>query len=94
MASSYGTISSFDTKSGEEYWVEEFDEGFYSSPIIIGDLVYAIDIDGITHIFKASKEFELVSRAELGESVVTVPAVMDKRLFIRGAENLYCIGEK
>jgi hypothetical protein len=74
--------------------VEEFDEGFYSSPIIIGDLIYAIDLEGITHIFKASKEFVSIGRATLGESVVTIPAVMDGRIFIRGAENLYCIGEK
>jgi outer membrane protein assembly factor BamB len=91
MAASYGTVTCLDAKSGEEYWVQDFDDGFYSSPILVGDLVYVIDLEGVTHIFKASKEYEFINSAPLFESVVTVPAFMDNSVYIRGTENLYCI---
>ena len=93
VAASYGTVSCYDSKTGERYWFHDFDKGFYSSPVLAGDNVYAMDITGAMMIFKASKEFSLVNTCELGESAVTIPAFMHDRIYIRGFENLYCIGE-
>ncbi|MEE8376802.1 MAG: PQQ-binding-like beta-propeller repeat protein [Candidatus Aminicenantaceae bacterium] len=92
MAASFGTISCFDSKSGERYWFHDFDEGFYSSPILVGDKVYCMDMSGVLYIFKAQKEFELISRNELGEWAMTIPAFMHNRIYIRGKKHLFCIG--
>jgi outer membrane protein assembly factor BamB len=94
MASGVGPVSCFDTKTGEQYWVHEFDHGFYSSPIVVGDLVYIIDKKGVTHIVKADKQFELVNEPALGEDAVTIPAIMSGRIYIRGNKHLFCIGNK
>ncbi|UCE06087.1 MAG: PQQ-binding-like beta-propeller repeat protein [bacterium] len=93
VAASYGTVSCFDSKTGERYWYQDFPDGFYSSPILVGDSVYLMDITGTMYIFKAEKEFNLVNKCELGENAVTIPAFMHGRIYIRGFENLYCIGE-
>jgi hypothetical protein len=61
---------------------------------VVGDLVYLIDKKGVTHIFKADKQFELVSEPALGERAMTIPAFMPGRIYIRGAEHLFCIGKK
>ncbi len=92
MASSYGTVSCFDAKSGDVYWTQEFDEGFYSSPIVVGENVFVMDRDGVMHIFELSKEFTAVAANELGERSDTVPAFMHGRIYIRGEEHLFCIG--
>lgn len=92
LAASFGTISCFDSKSGERYWFHDFDEGFYSSPILVGDKVYCMDMSGVLYIFKAQKEFELISRNELGEWAMTIPAFMHNRIYIRGKKHLFCIG--
>jgi outer membrane protein assembly factor BamB len=94
LPSSYGTVSCFDSKTGEIYWMHEFDEGFYSSPIIVEDLVYLMDRSGVIQIFKAAKEFQLAGQASLGEKAMTIPAFKDGRIYIRGEQNLYCIGNK
>lgn len=94
VPTSYGAMSCLDAKSGEKYWLHDFDSGFYASPVLVGDNVYIMDMDGVMQIFKADKEFTLVSSASLGEAATTIPVVMDNRLYIRGSENLYCIGEK
>jgi outer membrane protein assembly factor BamB len=92
MPASYGTITCLDARTGEPYWLEEYEEGFYSSPILAGDRIYLMDMAGVTHVFKAAKEFQSLARNELGEQAMTVPAFMHGRIYIRGMEHLYCIG--
>lgn len=93
MAASFGTISCFDSQTGERYWFHDFDDGFYSSPILVGDKVYCMDMSGVLSVFKAQKEFELISQNELGESAMTIPAFLHNRIYIRGMQHLYCIGK-
>jgi outer membrane protein assembly factor BamB len=94
VPTSYGVVSCFDVKSGERYWDYEFEDGFYSSPIIVQDLVYLIDMKGIMQMFNADKEFELVRQAPLGEEAMTIPAFVNEHIYIRGIEHLYCIGHR
>jgi len=93
MSASYGTVTCFESKTGERLWIEEFEEGFYSSPILVGDLVYLMDMSGVMYVFKADKEYQLINQNELGEMAVSIPAFMSNRLYIRGTKNLYCIGK-
>jgi len=94
MASSYGSVSCFNSKTGERYWVHEFDHGFYSSPILVGDNVYLVDMKGTMFIFKAGKQFQLTGTNELGEKAVTIPAFSPGRIYIRGDKHLFCIAEE
>ncbi len=92
MATSFGPVTCFDAKTGEVLWMHDFDEGFYSSPILAGGNIYLMDMDGVTFIIKPDREFKLVNESPLGEKAMTIPAFMDGRIYIRGIENLYCIG--
>lgn len=94
IPTSYGAMTCLDATTGEKYWLHDFDQGFYSSPILIGDNVYIMDLDGVMQIFKADKEFHPVGSMPLGEETSAIPVVMEERLYLRGSENLYCIGAK
>jgi len=94
VPTSYGTVSCLNSKTGERYWYHDFDEGFYSSPILVGENIFVMDMPGVMYIFKPAKEFSLIAKNELGERTVAVPAFMHDRIYIRGLQNLYCIGEK
>lgn len=93
VASSYGTVTCFDAPTGEVLWRNEFDEGFYSSPILAGENVFLTDRDGVTHVFKAAPQFELIADNALGEKSDTIPAFMHGNIYIRGEKHLYCIGK-
>ncbi len=93
MPSSYGTISCFDAKTGERLWLHEHEEGFYSSPILVGENVYLMDMDGLMLIFSAAREFELLKSNSLGERAMTIPAFKHGRIYIRGEKHLFCIGD-
>lgn len=92
MATSYGVVVCYNAKTGEIYWESEYDNGFYSSPMMVDDKIYLIDMQGIMHIFKVDKEFVLVGESELGETCMTSPAFTDGKIYIRGNKHLFCIG--
>lgn len=93
VATSYGAIACYATETGDILWEYEFDYGFYSSPILVGEKVYMIDQAGVTHILKADREFTIIDESPLGESVVTTPAFSEGKIYIRGENYLYCISD-
>lgn len=93
VVTSYGSIVCYDAKSGSKYWVKEFDNGFYSSPMIAEGNVFVLDKLGIMHIFKVDQQYVPVGESKLGEKTVTTPAFANGKILIRGDKNLYCIGK-
>ena len=94
IPTSYGVLACFDATSGDLIWEQEFDKGFYSSPVIVGDNVYLQDKNGIMHIFKVANEYTVVGECPLGEKSVSTPAFADGRIYIRSDKNnLYCIAK-
>jgi len=92
LGTSYGVVTCFDAKTGEVYWVQEFEEGFYSSPVLAGDGVYFMDRSGVMQIFKADREYTFVGASPLGEPSTCTSAFVKNRIYIRGERHLFCIG--
>jgi len=91
FASAGGVISCVSTDSGKTVWMEEFDDGFYSSPICTGNRIYLTDRVGKTYIFAVDSTYRELGSARLGESVVTTPAMIDNMILMRGEKHLFCI---
>ena len=70
---------------------DQFDKGFNSSPIVVGDRVYITDMSGTTQIFRMGKKFELMGTASVNEAVYATPAFSGDQIFVRGLTHLYCI---
>lgn len=92
-ATSYGVLVCYDARTGEKKFEKEFNDGFYSSPIIADGKLYIIDMGGVTHILKADATGTVIAEPELGEDGFAVPAMADGLIYIRGEEHLYCIGK-
>lgn len=87
--------------TGEEVWKGRVEGTFSASPVLVGDLVFATNEAGRTSIFKASPEkFELVAENQLGDNVLSTPALCGNCIYMRVAhqkggqrqEMLYCLG--
>ncbi|MBD3183648.1 PQQ-binding-like beta-propeller repeat protein [Candidatus Poribacteria bacterium] len=94
LLETYGLMTCYDAKDGTKVWEEDTVETFNTSPSLVGDKIYLITVDGITIIVEAGRQFKEVVRNELSEGVLTCPGFVDGRMYVRGEENLYCIGEK
>jgi outer membrane protein assembly factor BamB len=93
LATSTAFIICLDAKTGKMLWEQEFSDGFYASPILVGDRVYALDLQGVMHIFKADKAYQSIAESKLGEPSSCTPAILDGRMFVRGDKYLYSIGD-
>lgn len=93
VATSYGAVACYDAQTGSLLWDNDFDDGFFASPMLVEGRVYLLDKSGVMQIIKANGEFEQIGQASLGESTVATPAFANGRIFIRGEKNLYCIGK-
>lgn len=93
LCTSYGTIVCYDAVTGEKYWEHDTGDSIYSSPVIADGNVYILDRSGVMHIIKADKEFTIISEPRLGENSVCTAAFTNGRIYLRGEENLYCIGQ-
>jgi outer membrane protein assembly factor BamB len=91
LPTSYGIIACLDAKTGEALWDHKFDNGFYASPILAGNLVYALDFAGIMHIFEADKKFKSIGSYAVGEKSNCTPAIVGDNIYIRTENSLLCI---
>jgi outer membrane protein assembly factor BamB len=88
-----GDVACYNQEKGDTLWTHYFQDQFYASPIVADEMVYLLDRSGVTHIISAGSAFKLVSEAKLGETADCTPAFSDKKIYIRGSKNLYCIAK-
>jgi outer membrane protein assembly factor BamB len=94
LPTGFAVITCLDAKTGNVFWEHEFDDGFYSSPILVNERVYLLDLSGAMQVFKMKSHFELLGVSEIGEDAYATPAIVGDRIYIRGLMHLFCMGEK
>lgn len=88
-----GGIVCLDAKTGKQLWRKDTDEGFYASPVMVGENIYLVDQKGTVVVFKAQASgFQAVGSGAVGEPVFATPAVVGSGLFIRSVKHLYRFG--
>ncbi len=78
-----GVAACFDAKTGEEIWNERLSGNFYASPIVVGDRMLCIGLDGTAFVLNATREGGLVSKFKVGDAVEATPAFVDGVLLLR-----------
>ena len=84
-------MTCFDAADGKQLWEQDLEASYNSSPTVVGDLIYLMDTDGVMHIMRCGSEFEEGGRASLGAQVNATPAFVNDRIYIRGAQHMFCI---
>jgi len=88
--------------SGVEMWKERLGGTFTSSPVLVGDKIYASNEAGDFFVFRAGPDaFERLATNRLGDLVMATPAICGGEIFHRVThvddtgkqqEMLYCLG--
>jgi outer membrane protein assembly factor BamB len=87
-----GLASCLDGNSGKLIWNDRLPGSFSSSPLLLGDRLYATNEDGTTFVLKAGGQFELLATNPLSDEVLASPVPMGNRLLIRSRRFLWCLG--
>ena len=97
LLASYGALACYDrTEGGEEpLWEEDFESIFAASPSRVGDRVYLISDEGKGWVIRPNDTgCERLAENDLGERCFASPAFQSGRIYIRGEEHLFCIGQR
>ncbi|MCI0333479.1 MAG: PQQ-binding-like beta-propeller repeat protein [Planctomycetes bacterium] len=87
-----GVVSCHDVGSGRQLWRNRVGGDFHSSPVRIGDRIFAASRAGEVVVLRAAPEFQLLARNVLDEPCHATPAVAENRLYVRTESTLFCIG--
>ncbi|MHC4496808.1 MAG: outer membrane protein assembly factor BamB family protein [Planctomycetota bacterium] len=89
-----GLLCCHKTSDGTKLWEEDLRAYTLASPNLVGDSLYLLDEDGVMHIAEYKPKYKELVNCKLGEKCHASPAFADGRIYIRGMENLYCIGSE
>jgi len=92
-----GVLISLDETTGDVNWRKRIGGNFCASPIVIGDLIYLFDRDGkssVLRIAASGDEPEVIATNMLDDGMMASPIAVDKTLYLRTKQHLYCIREK
>lgn len=94
-STSQGIFKAYDAKTGRKLYEQRLGVGgsFTSSPIAADGKIYVSNEEGQTFVIKAGPQFELLATNELGEILLSTPAISDRVMYIRTSENVLAIGE-
>jgi outer membrane protein assembly factor BamB len=95
MLGTEGFVSCYKTSDGKSVWEHDLEEFCLASPSLVGKNIYVLSQEeGAMFIFEAADEYKEVGKNVLGEECHASPAFADGRIYIRGVEHLYCIGNQ
>lgn len=87
-----GIASCFDIQDeGRKLWSQRMGGNFGASPIIVGEQLLMISLDGAAHVTTASRDRDHVSEFDLGGRVGATPAYTSGRLLLRVGTKLHCL---
>ena len=91
-----GIVFCLDAKTGETiYGPQRIARGTYSSsPVLADGRIYVTNEDGLTTVFKAGPEFELLAENATDEYTLSSVAISDGQIFLRTDSFLYAIGTR
>lgn len=94
MIHNNGRMAAYDAKTGELYYRKRVGSAasYSGSPVAADGRLFITTEEGATHMVRAGKTYQHLGTNELGEVVMTSPAISDGMLLIRGIDHLYAIG--
>ncbi|MCW5967872.1 MAG: PQQ-binding-like beta-propeller repeat protein [Blastocatellales bacterium] len=94
LTSDKGILTCFDARTGElkyEGGRVPVPASFTASPVAYEGRILMTSEDGDTFVIKAGPQHEVLGTNSVGEPVFASPAISAGRIFIRGAQHLFCI---
>ena len=89
-----GIVTCVDVADGETVWQKRIGGNFSGSPVCVDGNIYCADDDGVVYVIRATDEYELRAKNELGHPTRATPAVAGGAMVFRTYSHLICIGAK
>ncbi len=88
-----GQVHCMDIPTGNVLWTSNLGKQ-YSSPVLADGLIYMPNDEGIITVIKPGPTFNPIAKNPMGEKMYASPAISNGKIYIRGFQHLFCIGNK
>jgi outer membrane protein assembly factor BamB len=89
-----GILTCLDANTGKEVYQERLHRARYrASPVCADGKVYCTARDGTTSVIAAGPKLQLLAVSQLPDQISASPAISNGRIYLRGFEALYAIGQ-
>jgi len=88
-----GLFHCVDVKTGKPLWTHDMLAAAWGSPLVADGKVYIGDEDGDISVFELSREKNLLSEVNMGNSVYSTPIAVGDTLFIANKSHVFAIRE-
>lgn len=89
-----GVVTCANATTGKTEWMKRVGGNYFSSPIIVNDKLYNVDVDGTVIVMSMGDTPEVLAKNDLGETCRATPAVANGVLYLRTDSKLFSIGGK
>jgi outer membrane protein assembly factor BamB len=94
-----GFLECVEVATGKQLWEERLPgagakPNSWSSPVLVGDLLYTVNQSGETHVVRAAPKLEVVAVNSVGEPSNSSLALSAGEIFLRTHRALWCLSEK
>ncbi len=87
-----GTGRCFDTATGKLRWKQRLPGQYKASPVYCKGRVLLLNTEGTCTVISATGRYAKLVENHLDDQTIASPAIAYGHIFIRGRQNLYCIG--
>jgi len=98
VCSNLGIISCYDAQSGKRIYKERLQiqgvRSFVGSPVAADGHIFLPAEDGQVYVLPATEQFEPLHHNQLGENILTTPAIVDGVIFIRAQRHIFALADK
>jgi outer membrane protein assembly factor BamB len=91
MAADNGVVSCVDTSSGTILWTERIGGNIGASPVIVGDKLLVLSLEGSATILDAADQFKQRAQFDLAGRAGATPAISEGSLVLRIGNELRCL---
>jgi HEAT repeat protein/outer membrane protein assembly factor BamB len=89
-----GTVHCLDAATGARVWKHETSGAIWGCLLLVGDRLYAGDVEGGMTVLRAGRRKELLAQIEMGAPLYSRPALVGDALYLATAHRLYLIAAK
>jgi len=91
-----GRLTCYNAGTGEQIYAEKVGSGnsYTSSPVASDGIIYIVDNDGNVYSVQDGPEFKILHENNLGERIMTTPAISENYLFFRTLNHVIAVSLK
>lgn len=87
-----GVAGCLDAKAGKSIWSDRLGGPHSASPVFANGAIFFISEKGEVIALRPSEKMERIAKFNLPDRFLATPAIANGRMYLRGEDNLWCIG--